>query len=542
MYALTYFTLSFGLTLWFSHFLLRYVDPSFFIDKQSLSKLHQKPRSRYGGIAFGIVSIVLAALSINNSGDYNWYIIAGIFIILLGAIDDHFSISWWSKLLVQIFIGLMIVIHFLPEINKFTFLGTIEISDKYYMIPFFLFWFLGMINSINLIDGLDGLAAGVTIIIAFSCSVLGYFVGGPAFMHLNIIISASLLAFLHFNLQPSRFFMGDSGSLFLGFHLAVMPIMMFCSEGKNFGDINFAPFILMNSFLIIDTSRVFFERLRLGENPFLADKIHFHYLLYQKSKSHNITLLVIFMLNIISCIISIFATLFEFVSFNFITLYIGIIIVFISSTRLIKRLFNKIRFPKIKIESNEQLPVLQDTIFRLHYLSYALMLYFLILFFSKYNQILALPKYQGAALGFIVISIFLFIKFFKNIYHRPDAILIMIASLQLFFIIPEQIIASPNKNFLDLMYSWVRFGSLAASAIIFLDSVFFKDKKVLNSFLSFSDVLFFMVLVGFLALQKFEIRQVFTVIVEISIIYLANKLFFISFSPSFQEKNKMMRI
>lgn len=536
MYALTYFTLSFGLTLWFSHFLLRYVDPSFFIDKQSSSKLHQKPRSRYGGIAFGIVSIVLAALSINNAGDYNWYLMAGIFIILLGAIDDHFSISWWLKLLVQIFIGLMIIVHFFPEINKFTFLGTIEIFDKNYIIPFFLFWFLGIINSINLIDGLDGLAGGVTIIIAFFCSVLGYFVGGPAFMHLNIIISASLLAFLHFNLQPSRFFMGDSGSLFLGFHLAVMPIMMFCSKGKIAGDINFTPFILMNSFLIIDTSRVFFERLRLGENPFLADKTHFHYLLYQKSKSHNITLLVIFILNIIASIISIFATLFDFVSFYFIVIYLGITVVFIFSTRLIKGLIDKIRFQKIKIKSNEQLPVLEDTIFRLHYLSYVLVLYFVILFFSKYNQILVLPSYQSAVLGFILISIFLLVKFFKNIYHRPDAILIMIASLQLFFIIPEQIIASVNKNILDLIYSWVRFGSLAASAIIFLDNVFLKDKKIVNNFLSFSDVLFFMVLIGFLALQKFEIRQIFTVIVEISIIYLANKLFFISLSPNFQKK------
>ena len=166
------------------------------------------------------------------------------------------------------------------------------------------------------------------------------------------------------------------------------------------------------------------------------------------------------------------------------------------------------------------------------------MIYFIILFFSKYNQILLLPKYQSAALGFILISIFLLLKFFKNIYHRPDAILIMIASLQLFFIIPESIIASVNKNMLDLIYSWVRFASLAASGIIFFDSVIFKDKNIINNFLSFSDVLFFMVLIGFLGLQNFEIREVLTVIVEIGIIYLANKLFFISLSPNFQNKIK----
>ena len=538
MYALTYFTLSFGLTLWFSHFLLRYVDPSFFIDEPTSSKLHQKPRSRYGGIAFGLVTIVLAALSINSSGEYNWYLLAAIFIIILGAVDDHFSISWWLKLFVQIFIGLMIIIHFFPIINKITFLGKVGIFDKNYIIPFFLFWFLGIINSINLIDGLDGLAGGVTIIIVFSCSVLGYFVGGPAFMHINIIISASLLAFLHFNLQPSRFFMGDSGSLFLGFHLAVMPIIMFCSKGKISGDVNFSPFIIMTSFLIIDTSRVFFERLRLGENPFHADKSHFHYLLFQKSKSHNITLLVIFILNIIACAISIFATLFNLISNYFIILYIGAIFLFVFSTAIIKILIDKIKFSQIKIETNEKLPVLQDTIFRIPYLSYILVIYFIILFFSKYNQILLLPKYQSAALGFILISIFLLLKFFKNIYHRPDAILIMIASLQLFFIIPESIIVSVNKNMLDLIYSWVRFASLAASGIIFFDSVIFKDKNIINNFLSFSDVLFFMVLIGFLGLQNFEIREVLTVIVEIGIIYLANKLFFISLSPNFQNKIK----
>ena len=282
--------------------------------------------------------------------------------------------------------------------------------------------------------------------------------------------------------------------------------------------------------------------MRKGENPFVADKIHFHYLLYQKSESHNITLLVIFIFNIMACTISIIATLFEFVSFYFIIAYLLITIILIFSTSLIKGLINKIRFPKVKTKSYEQLPILQDTIFRLHYLSYVLVIYFIVLFASKYDQILFLPDYQSAALGFILISIFLLMKFFKNIYQRPDAILIMIASLQLFFIVPEQVITTDNKNFLELFYSWVRFVSLAASAIIFLDNVFLKDKKVINGSLSFSDVMFFMVLIGFLALQKFEIRQVFTVVVEISIIYLANKLFFISLLHNSQEKNKIKQI
>ncbi|MBL52038.1 MAG: hypothetical protein CMG57_08790 [Candidatus Marinimicrobia bacterium] len=537
MYALTYFTLSFGFTLWFSHFLLRYVDPSFFIDKPNLSKLHKKPRSRYGGIAFGIVTIVLAALSINNSGEYNWYLLGAIFIILLGAVDDHISISWWVKLFVQIFIGLMILFHFLPQVNHFTFLGTIQIFEKSYLIPFFLFWFLGIVNSVNLIDGLDGLAGGVAIIMVFSCSVLGYFIGGPAFMHLNIILSASLLAFLHFNLQPSRFFMGDSGSLFLGFHLAVTPILMFFSKGKTDAEINFTPFIIMTSFLIIDTSRVFFERLRFKKNPFLPDKTHFHYLLIKKLKSHNLTLLVIFFLNTVACAISIFATIFNVISNYFVFAYLGFVFIFVFVGSLTRIIIGKLKTLEVKTKPGEQFPVLQDTIFRLPYLSYVLSLYFIILFLSKYTQILKLPIYQSASLSFILITIIVLVKFFKNIYLRPDAVLIMIASLQLFFIIPESLISSINKGMFDLMSSWIRFGSLAASAIIFFDSVIFKGKKLINNFLSFSDLLFFMVLIGFLGFQNFELGQVFTIIVEIAIIYLANKLLFISLSPNFKNAN-----
>ncbi len=166
------------------------------------------------------------------------------------------SLPLHIKLPVQVFIGALIIVQFFPVLNEIT-LFNYQIPDTRWLIMVvFLFWFLGMVNAVNLIDGLDGLAGGVAFLIVFTCAVAGYFLGGPAFMHLNIILCAALLAFLHFNLQPSHFFMGDSGSLFLGYHMAVMPIFIFVSQGSTTSSLDLTPFILMCSFLIADTARV----------------------------------------------------------------------------------------------------------------------------------------------------------------------------------------------------------------------------------------------------------------------------------------------
>ena len=129
MLVLSYFALSFAITLWFSRFLIRYLDPTHFMDHPDERKIHDKPTPRYGGIAFTLVIIILGWFLINIHGIYTWYFLGAIGMFLIGALDDYKDLPWVYKLITQIFIGLMVVIQFFPFIEDVIFFNyTLPLS------------------------------------------------------------------------------------------------------------------------------------------------------------------------------------------------------------------------------------------------------------------------------------------------------------------------------------------------------------------------------------------------------------------------------
>ena len=174
MLSISYFTLSFALTLWFSRFLLRYLDPTSFLDHPNERKIHDTPTPRFGGFAFSIIIIVLGWFLVNTSGMYTWYFLGAMGMFILGAIDDYYTLSWRYKLPIQLFIGTLIIIQFFPHIETVVFFGkTLPLSQLALMI-IFVFWFIGISNSINLIDGLDGLAGGFMLLVSFAAAIIGF--------------------------------------------------------------------------------------------------------------------------------------------------------------------------------------------------------------------------------------------------------------------------------------------------------------------------------------------------------------------------------
>jgi len=528
MFALTYFTLSFALTLWLSHFLIKYVDPAYFVDQPNEQKFHSRPMSRYGGIAFGLITIIISGFVLNESGLYTWYFFSALAMLLLGAVDDHFSITWHIKLPVQVFIGVLIMFQFFPVINELKFFNYTIADNRWLIMSVFLFWFVGLTNAVNLIDGLDGLAGGVAFLIVFTCAVAGYFLGGPAFMHLNIILSAALLAFLHFNLQPSHFFMGDSGSLFLGYHLAVMPIFIFVSQGSTTSSLDLTSFILMYSFLIADTARVFFERVKIRSNPLLPDQLHFHYLMFRHSGSHTGTLITIYTLTGLGCLAVLAAPVFsgveKIVPLAVYLLLMGIFIFFPSGARAVIRLFDGLLLPLKKI-SNQ--PVLQEKLFRVRYLPFAIGCYFLSLVVIKIDRLIAVPLPQLVVVAVIIMTIILLWITFSVTEKRPGALLIMISVLQTFliFIGLETMPVEIEKNAWDMLFSWLRYGSLSVSAIIFLLNFIIFDYRLIKGFWSLQDLLFLMVVTGFSGLQPLGFGVPIIFIIEVIIVYFSGKLY-----------------
>ena len=224
-----------------------------------------------------------------------------------GLKDDIFGLSAKIKLFVEILSALIFIV--LTDIRIDSFYGLFGINDLPLVISYIytIFVFIVIINSFNLIDGIDGLAASIALLI-FSC-FLYYFIIIESILAIVYISSmiGSILAFLRFNISNGKrkIFMGDVGSLVIGYILAVFTTMILSKEFSSIDVISNKPvFILaLFAFPFIDTIRVFAIRGISGSSPFLADKNHFHHKLLDAGFTHiqSTIFIILFCLIIIVC-------------------------------------------------------------------------------------------------------------------------------------------------------------------------------------------------------------------------------------------------
>lgn len=245
-------------------------------------RLHNKVTPRWGGIAFfaGVLPILLIE---SGSSTLVSYIIASIILVGMGLIDDLKPLGWKIKFSV-IGAAAAIVIFggglTIQQIGSYGFLSSSDLG--WLSIPITFIGIIGITNAINLLDGLNGLAGGV--------SLLGFlFMGIAALITGNIMVAVicfafvgALAAFLLYNFPNASVFMGDAGSLFLGFSLAIMAILL--TQDKALSIEALFP-VLVLLIPIFDTLRVLAVRLLNGKNPFKADNLHLHYLLLQNNFS-----------------------------------------------------------------------------------------------------------------------------------------------------------------------------------------------------------------------------------------------------------------
>ncbi len=242
---------------------------------------HKKPIPISGGLAFGSV-IVLAQVAF---GLFFWdtqsaimiygLAIINILILTVGLVDDLLKLKARDKLFLQILISsLLYVVGFRIEILTNPF-GP-DLYLQYLSFPFTLFWFLAISNAINLIDGLDGLAAGISLISGIVLCLVGLISGNPLVLYLSLILVAGNLAFLRYNFYPAKIFMGDAGSLFNGFNLAVLSVTGI-SQFKGVTAMTIALPVVVMLFPIIDTIMAMVRRIRKKQSIFAADKEHIHH-------------------------------------------------------------------------------------------------------------------------------------------------------------------------------------------------------------------------------------------------------------------------
>tara|TARA_B100000686_G_scaffold318275_1_gene367868 strand:- start:88337 stop:89896 length:1560 start_codon:yes stop_codon:yes gene_type:complete len=506
------------------------MDPTFFMDHPSDRKIHIHPTPRFGGIAFSLVIIIIGWVLLNENGNYNWYFMGAFSLFILGALDDYFTLSWHYKLPIQLFVGFFILLQFYSQIDAVIFFGYFLPVNKYILFIIYLFWFIGITNAINLIDGMDGLAGGFMFIVTLAGGLMGYVHGAPYFAYINVIVGSSLLAFLHFNQKPARFFMGDAGSLFLGYHLAVMPLLFYVASGNSIisNKINITPFILLASYLIADTTRVFVSRIKRGKHPLEPDQLHLHYQLYHYGKSENGTLMAIFLLAGIGCLFAILPS--SFIGNNIILLVIYLIsLSAFAFIEFIPRYFIILLMKLInKFKTTNTDPWPYKKLFRIRYLPLAMGTYFFCLTYIHRGQFLTLTMLQGTILFTTLLTLFILKDTLTSEHRKFEAILISIGILQAIVLsmgFDAGIKPIYDNSGLPLFISVMRYGALAFSGVIISTNYIVHTDLLGHGFWSITDLLILFSLIGLSALQPLNVGLPSTFTLEIGLVYFTNKLY-----------------
>ncbi len=262
-----------------------------------------KNAPRFGGVA--IILSFLLAIFLDGSlvfDSLKWGIVASSLLILFfGVYDDLRNLSWKKQLLGQAVVALVMIFaglavdyianpfggrEFRLDLYKFSIFGF---QFSVLSSLFVLFWTVGFMNVMNWLDGLDGLAAGVGFIGAIVLFLLSVseLVNQPPLGIISASLAGAILGFLLFNFHPAKVFMGTSGSMFLGFALAVIAVF---SGGK------IATAFLVMGFPILDAVWVVVQRVRSGHSPFKGDRRHLHYKLLERGWSQKKVVLTIYLI------------------------------------------------------------------------------------------------------------------------------------------------------------------------------------------------------------------------------------------------------
>lgn len=289
------FCISFGITYLVIPLIIKIAPKIGAIDTPDHRKVHQKPIPRLGGLGMFIAFMVAMVSHLLIHKPIVGMLIGATLIVIIGIFDDIYSLRPLFKFLLQIAIAI-ISFYFGISIQFITspFGGIIYLG--WLSLPITVFWIIGMINIINLIDGLDGLAAGVVGISATVISFVALSVGQIQAGLMAIALLGTCLAFLRYNFSPAKIFMGDTGSMFLGYILAVITMI---GVIKSTITVSLAIPLLALGIPISDTVMAIARRIKNKQHIMKADNGHLHHQLLRNGLSQKQVVLLIYAASII---------------------------------------------------------------------------------------------------------------------------------------------------------------------------------------------------------------------------------------------------
>ena len=232
-------------------------------------------------------------------------LIGSMVIIVIGLLDDKYELAPRVKLAGQLLAALIVIYYgnLQVEYVRLPFSGEL-LQMGMFSIPITFLWIIGVTNAINLIDGLDGLSAGVSGISLLAMAGMAYLTKDFYVMSLSILLFGAIIGFLPYNFHPAKIFMGDTGSLFLGYMISVLSLLGF----KNITFISFIVPILILGVPISDTLFAIIRRIVKRRPISVPDKSHLHHCLLNFGFTHRQTVILIYSM---SALFAMFAFIFS---------------------------------------------------------------------------------------------------------------------------------------------------------------------------------------------------------------------------------------
>lgn len=309
-------------------------------DSPDVRKVHTYPTPRIGGILIVITGFICFTLfNITLSQQATALLVGGMIFFILGLMDDMFSLHYGIKFVIQI-TGVVIFLRLLPGESEVVSIMGLNIPGGLIFDIVLGIWIIGAVNAFNLMDGLNTLAGGLGILFLASYGIyfIQYGITEPLF--LIAILIGTLIGFLLFNRTPASMFLGDAGSLYLGFIIATL--------GFTFG-LRRGPVVLMSFPILIiilpalDTFIVMGTRLISGKNPFLPDQSHLHHRLMQLGFRVRHAVIIIWFFGLLFSLLALLSPQLNFLQLVVILIILGALTVLLPHLLLIGRMSERVR-------------------------------------------------------------------------------------------------------------------------------------------------------------------------------------------------------
>jgi len=282
--------LTFFLAVLIISLVIKYSSRIGMLDIPNARSSHVAPTPRGAGVGIYLASLFSFLLFYPHIvGEYWSFFLAQFLIFFVGVYDDNREASPKIKFIVIILSAVLIFFFNDFRIDTLgTWFGYSISLPLWIALPFTVFAITGFTNALNLIDGLDGLAGGVSMVIFLAFFYIGYHYGDMFIQVVSFLMIAALVGFLLFNWHPAAIFMGDSGSLVLGFTIAAVAI-------RAIEYVSVTSILFLAALPIIDTIVVMVRRMQRGQSPFMPDKTHLHHkiVMWRKNVDYSVVLLIL---------------------------------------------------------------------------------------------------------------------------------------------------------------------------------------------------------------------------------------------------------